>query len=148
MAPCAAPWARWRRCTPIAMVVVEPGATLVGRVVDDASNAPAVAVEVYTRLPGQRRASATTDPTGAFTLRGVPAGEKVRVSAVSEAARTTGFTEVAVPRLGATVEVGTLRLRPREAPPPAPEARATRCESMTRTGPGASRPAHSPSACR
>ena len=131
-------------------LVVEPGATLVGRVVDDASNAPAAAVEVSTRLPGQRRVSATTDQTGAFTLRGVPAGEK--------------GARLRLPRSRSCPDHGLHRgRRPpprrhrggRHPPPPPPRSAAPRPggaghapRSMTRTGPGASRPAHSPSACR
>ena len=108
-------------------LVVEPGATLVGRVVEDASDAPAAEVEVHTRLPGLRRASTRTDQNGAFTLRGVLAGEKMRVSAFREGGTPdSGRAEVDVPALGATVQVGTIRLRPRQPQAPGPEAKPPR----------------------
>jgi RNA polymerase sigma-70 factor (ECF subfamily) len=100
-------------------LVAESGALLHGRVVEGATGAGAARVKVVTFLPGRRSVSATTDATGAFVLRGVPAGPKVRVLARPEdGARATAQVEVAVPRLGATVDLGTIRLQA-PSPPPA-----------------------------
>ena len=99
-------------------LVVEPGATVIGRVVDDATNAPAAGVEVSTRLPGLRSTTTTTDASGAFTLSGALPGPAVRVVARREGGTfDTGRVEVAVPRLGVTVDSGTIRLRPRTPQP-------------------------------
>jgi RNA polymerase sigma factor (sigma-70 family) len=92
-------------------LVAEPGAALTGHVVDDATGTPAPSVQVTTRLPGLRSAEATTDSSGAFRLRGVLPGDKVRVTAHTEdGSFKVGRAEVDVPSLGVTIDVGTIRL--------------------------------------
>ena len=77
----------------------------------DATGATAAGVKVTTRLPGRRSSEATTDARGAFRLTGVLPGEKVRVSAhTDDGSYTAGRVELPVPQLGATVDVGTIRL--------------------------------------
>jgi RNA polymerase sigma factor (sigma-70 family) len=102
-------------------VVVEPSAAVTGHVVDDATGAPAANVKVWSPLPGLRSASVTADASGAFRLPGLIAGEHIRVSAGREVPPfDSGRVEVDIARLGATVDVGTIRLRPRVPEPPAP----------------------------
>ncbi len=101
-------------------LIAEAGAVLIGRVVDDATGAPAAGVDVATWLPGNDRLETTTDGAGAFTLRGILPGPKLRVSAVREASDQLGRIETAVARPGQTIDVGTIRLRKRQTPAPAP----------------------------
>jgi RNA polymerase sigma factor (sigma-70 family) len=100
-------------------MVAQPGATLVGRVVHEGTGAPAAGVRVATRLPGMRSSETLTDGSGAFRLRGVLPGERVRLRAGRERPPETGTLEVTVPRLGVTVDAGTIPLRPFSAAAPA-----------------------------
>jgi hypothetical protein len=105
-------------------VMVEPSAIVTGHVVDDATGAPATNVKVWSPLPGMRTAAANTDTAGAFRLPGLLAGEHVRVSASREVPPyDSGRVEVEIARLGTTVDVGTIRLRPRVPEPPTPPQR-------------------------
>jgi RNA polymerase sigma factor (sigma-70 family) len=98
-------------------LVAEPGAIVVGRVVDDVTGAAAAGVKVNVRLPGIR-SETVTGGDGGFRLGGLLPREKVRVSSHREQDVRVGHLEVETGGPGTIVEVGTIRLRPRDQPAP------------------------------
>jgi RNA polymerase sigma factor (sigma-70 family) len=92
-------------------LVAEPGAVLVGRVVEAPAGVPLSGARVSTLLPGIRRNETLTDDSGAFRLTGVLPGPEVGVSVggVQDVHRPERKV-VAVPALGATVDLGTIEL--------------------------------------
>jgi hypothetical protein len=105
------------------VLVAEPGAVAVGRVIDDATGAAAAGVKLTVPMPGMRFLESVTDTGGAFRLRGLIPGGKARISAFREQDAGSGRVEIEAGAGGATVDAGTIRLRGRPAPPPTAAAR-------------------------
>jgi hypothetical protein len=89
-------------------LVAEPGASIAGRVVDDATGAPVAAVQVRAMLPAWPEVLGRTNEDGTFLLEGIVPAPKVRVVAFLQGRGAR--VDLEVPRPGVRVQAGTMRL--------------------------------------
>jgi hypothetical protein len=89
-------------------LIVGSGATLTGRVVDEETGAPLASARVTLDTPG-KSPSTLSDPTGAFTLRGVLVGQRLRID-IHAAGHAPHVLYVRIPEGAKEHDAGAVRL--------------------------------------
>ena len=92
------------------VITIGEGAVVRGRVADQSSGAPVPGARVLLDTPG-KSPNATTDATGAFAIKGVPAGQRLRVDLrVPTGPYLPDVLFVRVPAGDKELDVGTIKL--------------------------------------